>query len=365
MKHCLRVILFCVLFTSSNASVATEYTLETVAEGFAYPWCIEFLPQGGYLLSMRDGELRVVSADGQIGEPVANVPDTYVASQGGFFDIVLDPEYGQNNVVYLAFAHGDVKNNATRVIRAELRDNALHNVDSIFTVSPMKRGPAHYGGKLLFLGDGTLLLTTGDGFDFREAAQDTFSQLGKIVRMQRDGSAPSDNPFFDGKQGDPMVWSYGHRSPQGLAWNPDSGTVYMHEHGPMGGDEVNLVKPGNNYGWPAITYGLNYSGAYVSPFTEAPGMEQPLKQWTPSIAPSGMAFYRGAKFKDWQGSLFVGALVNQEVRRLSLDGDNVVAEEALFGELNARIRDVREGPDGYLYLLTDSAQGKLVRVLPK
>lgn len=365
MKPSLRVILFCLSFAIPQAVLATEYTLETIAEGFAYPWCIEFLPDGRYLLSMRDGELRIVGTDGTVGEPVANVPDTYVASQGGFFDVVLDPEYAQNKTLYLAFAHGDVKNNATRVIKAQLNDNALQNIKTVFTVSPMKRGPAHYGGKLLFLSDGTLLLTTGDGFDFREAAQDTFSQLGKIVRMNTDGSAPADNPYADGKQGDPMVWSYGHRSPQGLAWNPDTGTVYMHEHGPMGGDEVNIVKPGNNYGWPAITYGLNYSGAYVSPFTEAPGMQQPIKQWTPSIAPSGLVFYRGDKFPAWQGSLFVGALVDEEVRRLSLDGGAVTSEEALFSELGARIRDVREGPNGYLYILTDSEEGKLVRVLPK
>ncbi len=365
MKLCLRVILFCLSATTTQVAVANEYTLETVAQGFAYPWCIEFMPDGSYLLSMRDGELRRVGADGAIGEPIANVPDTYVASQGGFFDVVLDPDYAKNNTMYLAFAHGDVKNNATRVIKAQLNDKALHNVETVFTVSPMKRGPAHYGGKLLFLADGTLLLTTGDGFDFREAAQDTFSQLGKIIRMNKDGSVPSDNPFADGKQGNPMVWSYGHRSPQGLAWNPETGVVYMHEHGPMGGDEVNVVKPGSNYGWPAITYGLNYSGAYVSPFTEAPGMLQPIKQWTPSIAPSGMVFYRGNKFPAWQGSLFVGALVDKEVRRLSLSGDTVTSEEALFTELDARIRDIREGPDGYLYLLTDSEQGKLVRVLPK
>lgn len=365
MKSSLRVILFCLSFAIPQAAFATEYTLETIAEGFTYPWCVEFLPNGNYLLSMRDGELRVVGADGTIGEPIANVPNTYVASQGGFFDVVLDPEYAQNKTLYLAFAYGDAKNNATRVIKAQLNDNALQNIETVFTVSPMKRGPVHYGGKLLFLADGTLLLTTGDGFDYREAAQDTFSQLGKIVRMNTDGSAPVDNPFADGKQGDPMVWSYGHRSPQGLAWNPDTGTVYMHEHGPMGGDEVNIVKPGSNYGWPAITYGLNYSGAYVSPFTEAPGMKQPIKQWTPSIAPSGLLFYRGDKFPAWQGSLFVGALVDEEVRRLSLNDDVVAAEETLFSELGARIRDIREGPNGFLYILTDSDEGKLVRVLPK
>ncbi len=365
MKHCLRTLLFCLSLVSAHAALATQYTLETVAEGFAYPWCVEFMPDGRYLLSMRDGELRIVNENGSVGEPITNVPDTYVAGQGGFFDVVLDPGYEQNDTLYLAFAYGDVKRNATRVVKAQLKDNALENVETLFTVSPMKRGPVHYGGKLLFLADGSLLLTSGDGFDFREAAQDTFSQLGKILRMNTDGSAPADNPFANGEQGDPFVWSYGHRSPQGLTWNPDTDNVYMHEHGPMGGDEVNIVKPGANYGWPAITYGLNYSGAYVSPFTEAPGMQQPIKQWTPSIAPSGMVYYRGDKFPAWKGSLFVGALVDQEVRRLTLSGDTVTSEEALFGELGARIRDVRESPNGYLYLLTDSDEGKLVRVLPK
>ena len=362
-----RMIRILVLLVSLQSSVlmAQDYELETVAEGFNYPWCVAFLPEGQFLMSMRSGELRIVEADGKIGEPISGVPSAYVESQGGFFDVVLDPQFESNQLLYLAYAEGTIKENATTVVQAKLVNSALQDLRSIFRVSRNKRGPAHYGGKLVFLSDETLLLTTGDGFDYREAAQDPFSQLGKIVRMNRDGSVPADNPFADGKNGDPLVWSYGHRSPQGLDYDAATGTVYMHEHGPLGGDEVNIVQAGANYGWPAITYGINYSGAYVSPFTEAEGMQQPIHYWVPSIAPSGLAYYNSGAFPGWKNSLFVGALVDKEVRRLSLKDGQIVAQEALFSELDARIRDIRVGPDGLLYILTDSDSGKLVRVRPK
>ena len=351
------------LFTVS--STKADYQLETVAENFNYPWSIAFLPDGDYLVATRSGELRSVSQDGAVSEPLADTPDTYVAGQGGYFDVVLDPDFKSNDTIYLAFAHGLADANGTRVVSATLREDRIENVKPIFTVDPKKDTPAHYGGRLLFLPDGTLLLTTGDGFEYREAAQDKFSQLGKVIRINKDGSVPKDNPYANGQKGDPRVWSYGHRNPQGLAIDPDSGAVYLHEHGPQGGDELNLIEPGRNYGWPAITHGINYSGAYVSPFKEAPGMEQPLTYWVPSIAPSGLAYYQGDAFPQWRGDLFVGALVNREVRRIHMENGRAVAEEALFGELDSRIRDVREGPDGYLYLLTDSERGKLIRVKPK
>lgn len=352
------------LLLQTPFTIAGGYELETVAEGFDYPWCVAFLPNGDYLLSMRSGELRIVSSSGDIGDAIEGVPEAYVESQGGFFDVALDPNFTDNQTVYLAFAHGDIKSNTTRIVRANLSGQSLHNVEPIFTTSPSKKGPAHYGGKLQFLSDGTLLLTTGDGFDYREAAQDTFSHLGKIIRINTDGSVPSDNPFADGKKGDAKVWSYGHRSPQGLVLDLATERVFMHEHGPMGGDELNLAQAGKNYGWPAVTYGINYSGALVSPFTEADGMQQPLRYWVPSNAPSGLAYYKGDAFPDWNNSLLMGTLVDNDVKRLQLDGAKVVAEESLFAELNARIRDVRVGPDGLVYLLTDSEQGKLIRVKP-
>ncbi|HKL63701.1 MAG TPA: PQQ-dependent sugar dehydrogenase, partial [Woeseiaceae bacterium] len=227
----------------------------------------------------------------------------------------------------------------------------------IFTVEPEKDTPQHYGGAMAWLGDGTLLLTTGDGFDYREAAQDLDSQMGKVVRMNPDGTPAEGNPFPEA----PYVWSYGHRNPQGLSVAAD-GTVWLHEHGPKGGDEVNIVEPGVNYGWPVITYGLDYNGAYVSPFTEMEGMAQPLHVWTPSIAPSGLTVYEGAPFPEWRGDLFAGALVGKDVRRLDVEGGEIVGEEVLFGEIGERIRDVATGPDGAIYILAEGEPGTLWRV---
>ncbi|MEX2327134.1 MAG: PQQ-dependent sugar dehydrogenase, partial [Pseudomonadales bacterium] len=222
----------------------------------------------------------------------------------------------------------------------------------------------HYGGKMLFLADDTLLLTTGDGFEYREAAQDKFSQLGKVLRLNRDGSVPADNPFANGEQGNPYVYSYGHRNPQGLALDTRTNTIYLHEHGPKGGDELNRLLPGKNYGWPAVTHGINYSGAYVSPLQEAPGVTGALTWWVPSIAPSGLAYYDASVFPDWQGDLFVGALVDRDVKHLELENGEVKNQRSLFSELGERIREVRVGPDGFIYLLTDSNQGALIRVTP-
>lgn len=343
---------------------AAHYKLETVAANLNYPWSIAFLPNGNYLVSLRSGELRIVSTKGDIGEPLSNTPASYIKSQGGYFDVALDPHFQHNQLIYLAFAHGNKNSNATRVIRAKLTDSALVNVTPIFTVEPRKDTPVHYGGKLQFINDGTLIITTGDGFEYREAAQDTFNQLGKIIRINSDGSVPSDNPFVDGRGGDPKVYAYGVRNPQGLAYDAANNILYHHEHGPKGGDEINIIKIGHNYGWPAATYGVNYTGAKVSPYTQLPGVTEPIKYWLPSIAPSGMTFYTGVAFPAWQGDIFVGALVDKEVRRLQLRDGNIVAEEALFNELDARIRDVKTGLDGMLYILTDSETGKIIRVVP-
>ena len=309
------------------------------------------------------GTLRIVKQDGTVGAPISGVPEVYRASQGGLFDVLLDPDFANNQTLYLSYAAGDVDSNATTIARARLdgtqmeNARALENVAVIYTASPKKYAPLHYGGRMVWLADGTLLLTTGDGFDFREGAQDVATHFGKTIRLNPDGSAPADNPFPHA----PYVWTYGHRNPQGLVAAAD-GRVFLHEHGPMGGDEVNVIKSGQNYGWPAITYGMDYNGAYVSPFTEYEGMEQPAHVWTPSIAPSGFALYEGEHFTEWQGSLFVGALVDAEVRRLSLNGTTVTAEEPVFSELEARIRDVRTGPEGYLYVVTDGNPGSIVRV---
>jgi glucose/arabinose dehydrogenase len=262
-------------------------------------------------VSLRSGTLLHVSADGKEKITIQNTPSTYVESQGGYFDVVLDPGFAENQKVYLAFASGTANQNATRIISATLNNTRLEALNTILTVSPSKDTPAHYGGKLQFLNDGTLLLTTGDGFQYREAAQDKQSQLGKILRLNSDGSVPDDNPYADGKEGNPYVYSYGHRSPQGLSYDANNNRVYMHEHGPKGGDEVNIINAAVNYGWPATSYGVNYSGARVSPFEQLPGIQDPLHYWVPSIAPSGMTFYSGDQFPQWQGDLFIGALVNK------------------------------------------------------
>lgn len=341
---------------------AADYRLETVTDALTNPWSIAFLPDGDMLITERAGTLRRVSASGTISAPIENVPAVFFAGQGGLFDVLLDPGFEFNQRIYLSYAHGNMSANATRIARATLAGGTLTEVEPIFTVTPTKDTPQHYGGRMLFLPDGTLLLTTGDGFDYREQAQNTQSLLGKTVRINTDGSLPADNPFADGKRGHPAVWTWGHRNAQGLALDPATGTVYLHEHGPRGGDEINRLEPGMNYGWPAITYGMDYSGAYVSPFTELPGMQQPIKYWVPSIAPSGFAIYRGETYPGWDGSLLVGALVNKEVRRVTMDVAGGLSEVAVFAEAAARIRDVRVAPDGLIYLLTDGAPGSLIRV---
>jgi len=357
------VLLLLVLYSVAPSTHSAEnYQLETVAGGLDHPWSMTQLPSGEFLVTERRGRLLHINADGET-RAVRGVPQTYVAGQGGFFDIVLHPAFPKNGLVYLSYADGSAAANSTAVFRARLQGGVLVDGRQILRVSPRKDTAQHYGGRLAFLPDGTLLLTTGEGFDYRESAQSLSSEMGKVLRINEDGRVPADNPFQD--PGSERIWSYGHRNPQGLVVDADTGTVYLHEHGPRGGDELNIIQPAGNYGWPAITYGMDYSGAYVSPFTEAPDMQQPDWLWTPSIAPSGMALYRGDHFPQWRDDLFVGALVNREVRRLVMRNGKVIAEHALFGEVNARVRDVRFAPDGYLYLLTDSDDGRLIRVIPR
>lgn len=339
---------------------AADYQIDIIAEELNHPWSIDFLPEGGYLVAMKSGEVHLISANGEVSDPIAGGPDTYFESQGGYFDILLDPDYSTNQLVYLSYAGGSSEANATTIVKAMLSNNIFENTETIFTASPTKATPAHYGGKMHFLADGTLLVTTGDGFEYREAPQDTNSHLGKLIRINTDGSVPADNPFVNGG-GDPKVYSYGHRNPQGLDLGPE-GKIYLHEHGPKGGDELNLITKGANYGWPAVTYGDNYSGAYVSPLKEAPGTVQPLHYWVPSIAPSGLLVYSGKMFPEWQGDFLVGALVDNEVRRLDLQGDTIAFEQALFSELGKRIRDIREAPDGSIFILTDGEKGSVVRI---
>lgn len=350
----------CLSLGIGTNALAANYQLDTVATDLDFPWSVDFLPNGDMLVTELTGSLRRISSDGSLSDPIKNVPEVFRAGQGGLFDVLVDPNFAENQKVFLSYAKGDADSNGTVVASAQLANNSLTGVKEIFTTVPKKYAPQHYGGRIAWLPDGTLLLTTGDGFDFREQAQNLATHFGKMIRMNPDGSAPTDNPFPD----HPFVFSYGHRNSQGLAVAQD-GTIYEHEHGPRGGDEVNIIKPGKNYGWPITTHGLDYNGAYVSPFQEREGIESAAHIWVPSIAPSGLAVYEGAAFAGWRGNLFVGALVNNDVRRLTLDGDTVIAEEILFTELDQRIRDIRVSPDGLLYIITDGAQGQVVRVSPR
>ena len=362
MKLLFRLLILALCAGSGATAAALEYEVETVAEGLAFPWSLAFLPDGDMLVTEREGRLRIVRDDQLDPTPISGVPDTYAQGQGGFFDIVLDPDFGANRQVYLSYSQGARSANHLAVGRARFDGSALSSFEVILMGEPDKDTPHHFGGRMAFLADGTLLIVSGDGFDYREQALDLGSLLGKTLRIGPDGSIPRDNPFVGRDGARPEIWSYGHRNQQGIVATPVG--VYMHEHGPRGGDELNRIEPGNNYGWPAITYGMDYSGSYISPYTEHPGMEQPVVYWTPSIAPAGLAYYDSKAFPEWQGDLFVAALVEQSVRRVDLENGEAVGEEILFAELGVRLRDVRAGPEGYLYLLTDSADGKILRVRP-
>ncbi len=345
---------------------ATTLNVETLADGLVNPWSLAFLPEGSILVTERDGRLRVIRDGALVAEPVSGVPAPYVKSQAGLFDVLLHPDFASNRVIFLSYASGAPGSNATRVISAVFDGASLSNVETVFETRTKKATAAHFGGRMALLPDRTLLVTVGDGFDYREQAQHLDSGLGKIVRINLDGTTPADNPFVSKDGALPEIYSYGHRNEQGLAVDRATGTVWETEHGPMGGDEINIIEPGVNYGWPIATYGLDYSGAQITPFTEYEGMRQPVKYWVPSIAPSGLAVYQGDLFPAWKGDLLVGALAKKALHRIDIENGVVVGEERyLDGE---RIRDVREGPDGAIYVTTEDHDGapvgKVLRLTP-
>jgi aldose sugar dehydrogenase len=345
------------------------YQITELAAGLDHPWSMAFLPDGGILVTERAGRLRLIRNGKLEAKPIEGVPPVLSGGQAGLFDVVLHPDFVNNTTVYLTYAHGTSKANATRVAQARFDGTALQDLKVIFEASPAKDTLNHFGGRMAFLPDRTFVLTLGDGFEYREQAQNPRSDLGKIVHLADDGRASGTQSEF--ATAAPRLYSMGHRNEQGLAIDATSGRIYETEHGPRGGDELNVIVPGRNYGWPLVTYGMDYSGAFVSPYKSLQGLQEPLLQWTPSIAPSGLALYQGDKFPEWQGDLFVGALAFQQLRRLDLDAEGrIVGEDILLTGLNQRIRDVRSAPDGYLYVTTDYAAsgkitGRVLRISPQ
>lgn len=351
--------------TVERSELAT-FRIETVVRGLQNPWSLAFLPDGALLVTERPGRLRVVRDGALVAAPVAGVPDVFAAGQGGLLDVALHPDFAANRLVYLSYAGRGGDGAGTEVARGRLSEDAtaLTDVETIFAAAPKTAGRAHYGSRLLFAPDGSLYVTLGDRYSFMQEAQNPGTHLGSIVRITDSGGVPADNPLVGRTDARPEVFSYGHRNVQGIALQPETGRVWAHEHGPRGGDEVNILKPGANYGWPAVTHGVDYSGAVISDRKTAPGMEPSVVVWVPSIAPSGMAFYDGDAFPQWRGDLFVGALAGAHLRRLDVQGDRVNGQEELLDDLNERIRDVRAGPDGFLYVLTDSEDGRVLRLVP-
>ncbi|MGF1628067.1 MAG: PQQ-dependent sugar dehydrogenase [Kiloniellaceae bacterium] len=349
---------------STERSQQHDFRVTTLARGLDHPWGMAFLPDGGILITERPGYLRLFKDGALQPEPISGVPDVSARGQGGLLDIALHPAFADNGTLYLSYAGASDGEVGTEVVRAHFDGRQLGESEVIFRAAPKTPGTAHYGGRLAFDREGKLYLGLGDRRSYMEEAQKVSSHLGTVIRLNDDGSVPGDNPFAGDAQALAEIYSYGHRNVQGMVRHPATGAIWTHEHGPRGGDEVNILIPGANYGWPAITYGIDYSGAIISDQTSAPGMEQPLVYWVPSIAPSGMAFYDGDLFPEWRGDLFVGALAGRHLRRLEIDGQEVVGQEELLTDLGERIRDVRAGPDGYLYLLTDHSDGRLLRLEP-
>lgn len=367
--------------TSSNPADATvptsaiqapQYRTTTLVEGLERPWGMAWLPDRSLLITEKAGRLRIVRNGRLDPTPISGVPAVLTTGQAGLLDIAVHPQFAKNRWVYLTYAHGTESANRTRVARAVFDGKALQDVRVIFEVSQTKSGGQHFGSRLLWLPDGTLLVSIGDGGNppvqlagdlIRKQAQNLQSRLGKIVRINADGSIPRDNPWRGKNGADAAIWSYGHRNIQGLAFDPITGRVWSTEHGARGGDELNLAEVGKNYGWPIVTYSQEYRGGEISQERSRPGMVDPRLVWTPAVAPSGLAVYRGNRFPGWVGNLFAGGLVSQDIRRIELDeSGNVRSQHAI--EIGKRVRDVRQGPDGFLYILTDETQGQLLRLEP-
>jgi glucose/arabinose dehydrogenase len=340
---------------------------EVVARGLEHPWGLDFLPDGRMIVTERPGRVRIVAKDGTLGKPLVGVPEVQVGGQGGLLDVTVDPQFARNRRIFLAYAEPGVSGEAglagTAVASFTLTDSSVENYTVIYQQKPKVRGSAHFGSRIVFQDDSTIFITQGDRFAYRERAQDLNAGMGKMIRIRVDGSVPRDNPFVGRNDAQAAIWSYGHRNSQGAAIHPTTRQLWTVEHGARGGDELNHPEPGKNYGWPIITYGRDYNGSRIGIGQVKEGMEQPVYYWDPVIAASGLTFYTGDLYPGWKGNLFVGGLSGFLVR-LELNGDRVTNETRYLGELGQRIRDVVQGPDGYLYVITDSGMGQILRVVP-
>ncbi len=352
------------LQTQAVQSESHRFEVETVSADLRHPWGVAFLPGGEFLVTERPGRLLLIGREGAATQSISGLPVIREQGQGGLLGIALHPDFEGNGWVYLSYAGKGRGGYGTEVIRGRLEGRQLRNVKTIFKALPKSGGGRHFGSRLLFAPDGTLFISLGERGE-RPAAQNLGDHRGSLIRVNDDGSIPEDNPFVSRAGLRPEIYSYGHRNIQGMVLNPFSGDIWTHEHGPQGGDEINIIKPGSNYGWPTITYGVNYGiGTKIGEGPHKPGMTQPIQKWVPSIAPSGMAFYTGDRFPNWKGDLFVGSLKFELLVRLELQGNRIVGEERMLQGQYGRIRDVVQGPDGYLYLLTDERRGRLLKLTP-
>jgi glucose/arabinose dehydrogenase len=349
----------------AGETAARNVQVQTLASGLKFPWSMAFTPDGAILIVEKTGGLRVFRGGVLLPDAVSGFPeDVMINADSGLHDIALDPDFATTGRVFVAYAQGDDDANRLAIWRARLENDRLVGGEVIFRASPDKKGPSHPGGRFAFLADKTFLVSVGDGYDYRNEAQNLTSDLGKILRLDRNGNPPADNPFAGRDDARPEIWSYGHRNPQGLTIDPETGVIWENEHGPRGGDEINRLVAGGNYGWPLTTNGIDYDGTLVSERAHAEGVTSPLLVWAPSIAPSGLAVYRGAQFPDWNGQFLSGGLASKSLVRAQLDNDGRAIREVerLVADVGARIRDVRIGPDGAIYVLTDEAEGRLLRL---
>jgi aldose sugar dehydrogenase len=347
------------------ASQTDVFDVTPVATGINHGWGFVFLPDNRILLTERDGAMRIVGADGKLSAPLQGVPAVVARGQGGLLDVTLSPDFAKDGLVYFSFSEAGDGGAGTAVARGRLAATALENVQVIWRQQPKVDGNNHFGSRIVFRGDGTMFVTLGDRFSHREKVQDLGTTVGKVVRINADGSAPRDNPFVNRSGARPEIWSYGHRSVQAAALHPQTRELWTIEHGARGGDELNNPQAGKNYGWPVITYGVDYSGVKIGEGTAKPGMEQPVYYWDPVIAPSGALFYTGQAFSQWQGDLFVGSMNPGGLVRLDLENGRVREETRYLGELRERFRDIQQGSDGLLYVLTDAPRGRLLKLAPK